>query len=167
MKLILVLGDIELAQHQLEQAERYYQQALQYQPNDAATLHSLTKLYRQQSHQKAAQFMANLTSQQYKNLAQDYGYIISGIQQDLAADDEQQQHYLSAIEKRKAIAKAYPDEVWNIYRLADDLLITQQPQLAEDYFNQLNQRRPNDPLDDMPMRYISIKQGEHNKHLTP
>ncbi|MDD9850044.1 hypothetical protein BZG30_32975, partial [Escherichia coli] len=54
-------------------------------------------------------------------------------------------HYLSAIEKRKAIAKAYPDEVWNIYRLADDLLITQQPQLAEDYFNQLNQRRPNDP----------------------
>lgn len=139
------LGDTELAQHQLEQAERYYQQALQYQPNDAATLHSLTKLYRQQSHQKAAQFMANLTSQQYKNLAQDYGYIISGIQQDLAADDEQQQHYLSAIEKRKAIAKAYPDEVWNIYRLADDLLITQQPQLAEDYFNQLNQRRPNDP----------------------
>ncbi|MFN6886114.1 tetratricopeptide repeat protein, partial [Proteus mirabilis] len=53
------LGDTELAQHQLEQAERYYQQALQYQPNDAATLHSLTKLYRQQSHQKAAQFMAN------------------------------------------------------------------------------------------------------------
>ena len=140
----LGLGDIAIAQHQLEVAEKHYLQALKYQPNHPATLHSLAKLYRQQSHEKAQQFISHLTPRQYKNLAEDYSYIISGIRQDLAADDEHKEQYLSAIEKRKAIAKDYPSDVWNIYRLADDLLMTQQATVAEEYFNQLNRRLPND-----------------------
>ncbi|QNH64976.1 cellulose biosynthesis protein BcsC [Proteus vulgaris] len=139
------LGNIAVAQHQLALAESYYLQALKYHSNHSATLHSLAKLYRQQSHDKAQQFIDGLTPRQYKNLAEDYGYIISGIRQDLAADDEHKERYLSAIEKRKAIAKDYPDDVWNIYHLTDDLLITQQGSVAEAYFNQLNRRLPNDP----------------------
>lgn len=139
------LGNIAVAQHQLALAESYYLQALKYHSNPSATLHSLAKLYRQQSHDKAQQFIDGLTPRQYKNLAEDYGYIISGIRQDLAADDEHKERYLSAIEKRKAIAKDYPDDVWNIYHLTDDLLITQQGSVAEAYFNQLNRRLPNDP----------------------
>lgn len=139
------LGNIAVAQHQLALAESYYLQALKYHSNHSATLHSLAKLYRQQSHDKAQQFIDGLTPRQYKNLAEDYGYIISGIRQDLAADDEHKERYLSAIEKRKAIAKDYPDDVWNIYHLTDDLLITQQGSVAETYFNQLNRRLPNDP----------------------
>lgn len=138
------LGDTALAEHQIETAENYYLQALKYQPNHAATLHSLAKLYRQQSHEKAAQFITELTPTQYKKLTQDYGYIISAIRQDLASDDENKEQYLSAIEKRKDIAKDYPDDIWNIYRLADNLLIIHQPQQAEDYFNQLNNRLPSD-----------------------
>lgn len=139
------LGNLAVAQHQLDLAEHHYLQALKYHPNHSATLHSLAKLYRQQSHDKAQQFIHGLTLRQYKNLAEDYGYIISGIRQDLAADDEHKEQYFSAIEKRKAIAKDYPNDVWNIYRLADDLLITQQGSVAEAYFNQLNRRLPNDP----------------------
>lgn len=138
------LGDIAVAQHQLEIAENYYLQALKYHPNHPATLHSLAKLYRQQSHEKALQFISHLTPRQYKNLAEDYSYIISGIKQDIAADDEHNEQYFSAIEKRKAIAKDYPNDVWNIYRLTDDLLMTQQAPIAEEYFNQLNRRLPND-----------------------
>ncbi|WP_368570645.1 hypothetical protein, partial [Acinetobacter baumannii] len=128
------LGNLAVAQHQLDLAEHHYLQALKYHPNHSATLHSLAKLYRQQSHDKAQQFIHGLTLRQYKNLAEDYGYIISGIRQDLAADDEHKEQYFSAIEKRKAIAKDYPNDVWNIYRLADDLLITQQGSVAEAYF---------------------------------
>ncbi|MBG2875143.1 cellulose biosynthesis protein BcsC [Proteus alimentorum] len=138
------LGNIAVAQHQFDLAESHYLQALKYQPNHPATLHSLAKLYRQQSHDKAQQFINSLTPRQYKNLAEDYGYIISGIRQDLAADDEHKEQYLSAIEKRKAIAKDYPNDVWNIYRLTDDLLITQQDAVAEEYFDKLNRRLPND-----------------------
>ncbi|WP_368910944.1 cellulose synthase complex outer membrane protein BcsC [Proteus vulgaris] len=140
----LGLGNIAVARHQLALAESYYLQALKYHPNHSATLHRLAKLYRQQSHDKAQQFIHGLTPSQYNNLAEDYGYIISGIRQDLAEDDEHKEQYLSAIEKRKAIAKDFPNDVWNIYRLTDDLLITQQDAVAEAYFNQLNHRLPND-----------------------
>ena len=50
--------------------------ALKYHSNHSATLHSLAKLYRQQSHDKAQQFIDGLTPRQYKNLAEDYGYIM-------------------------------------------------------------------------------------------
>ncbi|OAT34799.1 cellulose synthase complex outer membrane protein BcsC [Proteus myxofaciens] len=139
------LGDIAIAKKQLEKAEHYYLQALKYEPNQGTTLHRLAKLYRQQSHEKAYRFIKGLTSTQYAHLAEDYSYIISGIRQDLAADDEQKGQYIDAIEKRKAITKDYPNDVWNIYRLTDDLLIMQQNQLADDYFQRLNQRIPNDP----------------------
>lgn len=139
------LGDIALAQQESDKAESYYLQALKYQPNNAATLHSLAKLYRQQSYEKATQYLAALTPTQYRKLSEDYGYIISAIRQDLAADAEQKEDYLTAIEIRIDITKEYPNDVWNIYRLADDLLITNQPQQADIYFNQLNNRLPNDP----------------------
>ena len=94
-----------------------------------------------------------------------YGYIISGIRQDLAMMMSIKSNTLVRLKNVKQIAKDYPNDVWIFIAFTDDLLITQRDSEAEGYFNQLNHRLPNDPSRLYPMRHISIKQDEKLKFI--
>ncbi|EGL2216058.1 cellulose biosynthesis protein BcsC [Salmonella enterica subsp. enterica serovar Enteritidis] len=126
-------------------AERYYQQTLRMDSGNTNAVRGLANLYRQQSPQKAAAFIASLSASQRRSIDD----IERSLENDRLAQQaetlESEGKWAQAAELHRRRLALDPGSVWVTYRLSRDLWQAGQHAQADAQMRSLAQQKPNDP----------------------
>ncbi|MBP1522538.1 hypothetical protein IU399_11925 [Salmonella enterica subsp. enterica serovar Worthington] len=126
-------------------AERYYQQTLRMDSGNTNAVRGLANLYRQQSPQKAAAFIASLSASQRRSIDD----IERSLENDRLAQQaetlESEGKWAQAAELHRRRLALDPGSVWVTYRLSRDLWQAGQHARADAQMRSLAQQKPNDP----------------------
>lgn len=118
---VLGLGDVAMARKDNAAAERYYQQTLRMDSGNTNAVRGLANLYRQQSPQKAAAFIASLSASQRRSIDD----IERSLENDRLAQQaetlESEGKWAQAAELHRRRLALDPGSVWVTYRLSRDL----------------------------------------------
>ncbi|SUG53330.1 cellulose synthase subunit BcsC [Salmonella enterica subsp. diarizonae] len=118
---VLGLGDVAMARQDNAAAERYYQQTLRMDSGNTNAVRGLANLYRQQSPQKAAAFIASLSASQRRSIDD----IERSLENDRLAQQaetlESEGEWAQAAELHRRRLALDPGSVWVTYRLSRDL----------------------------------------------
>lgn len=118
---VLGLGDVAMARKDNAAAERYYQQTLRMDSGNSNAVRGLANLYRQQSPQKAAAFIASLSASQRRSIDD----IERSLENDRLAQQaetlESEGKWAQAAELHRRRLALDPGSVWVTYRLSRDL----------------------------------------------
>lgn len=142
---VLGLGDVAMARKDNAAAERYYQQTLRMDSGNTNAVRGLANLYRQQSPQKAAAFIASLSASQRRSIDD----IERSLENDRLAQQaetlESEGKWAQAAELHRRRLALDPGSVWVTYRLSRDLWQAGQHAQADAQMRSLAQQKPNDP----------------------
>lgn len=142
---VLGLGDVAMARKDNAAAERYYQQTLRMDSGNTNAVRGLANLYRQQSPQKAAAFIASLSASQRRSIDD----IERSLENDRLAQQaetlESEGKWAQAAELHRRRLALDPGSVWVTYRLSRDLWQAGQHAQADAQMHSLAQQKPNDP----------------------
>ncbi|EIE6651789.1 cellulose biosynthesis protein BcsC [Salmonella enterica] len=142
---VLGLGDVAMARKDNATAERYYQQTLRMDSGNTNAVRGLANLYRQQSPQKAAAFIASLSASQRRSIDD----IERSLENDRLAQQaetlESEGKWAQAAELHRRRLALDPGSVWVTYRLSRDLWQAGQHAQADAQMRSLAQQKPNDP----------------------
>ncbi|EDR3535386.1 cellulose biosynthesis protein BcsC [Salmonella enterica subsp. enterica serovar Hartford] len=142
---VLGLGDVAMARKDNAAAERYYQQTLRMDSGNSNAVRGLANLYRQQSPQKAAAFIASLSASQRRSIDD----IERSLENDRLAQQaetlESEGKWAQAAELHRRRLALDPGSVWVTYRLSRDLWQAGQHAQADAQMRSLAQQKPNDP----------------------
>ncbi|MJC99505.1 cellulose biosynthesis protein BcsC, partial [Salmonella enterica subsp. enterica] len=126
-------------------AERYYQQTLRMDSGNTNAVRGLANLYRQQSPQKAAAFIASLSASQRRSIDD----IERSLENDRLAQQaetlESEGKWAQAADLHRRRLALDPGSVWVTYRLSRDLWQAGQHAQADAQMRSLAQQKPNDP----------------------
>ncbi|ECC9085818.1 cellulose biosynthesis protein BcsC [Salmonella enterica subsp. enterica] len=143
--IVLGLGDVAMARKDNAAAERYYQQTLRMDSGNTNAVRGLANLYRQQSPQKAAAFIASLSASQRRSIDD----IERSLENDRLAQQaetlESEGKWAQAAELHRRRLALDPGSVWVTYRLSRDLWQAGQHAQADAQMRSLAQQKPNDP----------------------
>ncbi|ELJ3090164.1 cellulose biosynthesis protein BcsC [Salmonella enterica] len=142
---VLGLGDVAMARKDNAAAERYYQQTLRMDSGNTNAVRGLANLYRQQSPQKAAAFIASLSASQRRSIDD----IERSLENDRLAQQaetlESEGKWAQAADLHRRRLALDPGSVWVTYRLSRDLWQAGQHAQADAQMRSLAQQKPNDP----------------------
>ncbi|EPY8449926.1 cellulose synthase complex outer membrane protein BcsC [Enterobacter hormaechei] len=142
---VLGLGDAAAARKDNDAAERYYRQALRMDSGNSNAVRGLAKIYREQSPEKATQFIQSLSASQRRSI-DDIERSLTNEQLSAQAEQlESQGNYAQAAEIQRRRLALSPGDVWITYRLSRDLYSAGQRSQADNLMRQLASQKPGDP----------------------
>ncbi|WP_236298170.1 cellulose synthase complex outer membrane protein BcsC [Enterobacter hormaechei] len=142
---VLGLGDAAAARKDNDAAERYYRQALRMDSGNSNAVRGLANIYREQSPEKATQFIQSLSASQRRSI-DDIERSLTNEQLSAQADQlESQGNYAQAAEIQRRRLALSPGDVWITYRLSRDLYSAGQRSQADNLMRQLASQKPGDP----------------------
>ncbi|EEN0712304.1 tetratricopeptide repeat protein, partial [Salmonella enterica subsp. enterica serovar Newport] len=142
---VLGLGDVAMARKDNAAAERYYQQTLRMDSGNTNAVRGLANLYRQQSPQKAAAFIASLSASQRRSIDDIERSLENYRLAQQAETLESEGKWAQAAELHRRRLALDPGSVWVTYRLSRDLWQAGQHAQADAQMRSLAQQKPNDP----------------------
>ncbi|QQW42693.1 cellulose biosynthesis protein BcsC [Enterobacter hormaechei] len=142
---VLGLGDAAAARKDNDAAERYYRQALRMDSGNSNAVRGLANIYREQSPEKATQFIQSLSASQRRSI-DDIERSLTNEQLSAQAEQlESQGNYAQAAEIQRRRLALSPGDVWITYRLSRDLYSAGQRSQADNLMRQLASQKPGDP----------------------
>ncbi|MCH9327475.1 cellulose synthase complex outer membrane protein BcsC [Enterobacter hormaechei] len=142
---VLGLGDAAAARKDNDAAERYYRQALRMDSGNSNAVRGLANIYREQSPEKATQFIQSLSARQRRSI-DDIERSLTNEQLSAQAEQlESQGNYAQAAEIQRRRLALSPGDVWITYRLSRDLYSAGQRSQADNLMRQLASQKPGDP----------------------
>ncbi|HIH2379857.1 TPA: cellulose synthase complex outer membrane protein BcsC [Enterobacter hormaechei] len=142
---VLGLGDTAAARKDNDAAERYYRQALRMDSGNSNAVRGLANIYREQSPEKATQFIQSLSASQRRSI-DDIERSLTNEQLSAQAEQlESQGNYAQAAEIQRRRLALSPGDVWITYRLSRDLYSAGQRSQADNLMRQLASQKPGDP----------------------
>lgn len=142
---VLGLGDAAAARKDNDAAERYYRQALRMDSGNSNAVRGLANIYREQSPEKATQFIQSLSASQRRSI-DDIERSLTNEQLSAQAEQlESQGNYAQAAEIQRRRLALSPGDVWITYRLSRDLYSAGQLSQADNLMRQLASQKPGDP----------------------
>lgn len=142
---VLGLGDAAAARKDNDAAERYYRQALRMDSGNSNAVRGLANIYREQSPEKATQFIQSLSASQRRSI-NDIERSLTNEQLSAQAEQlESQGNYAQAAEIQRRRLALSPGDVWITYRLSRDLYSAGQRSQADNLMRQLASQKPGDP----------------------
>ncbi|MEG6087340.1 cellulose synthase complex outer membrane protein BcsC [Enterobacter hormaechei] len=143
--LLIQQGDNALKANKTAQAERYYRQALRMDSGNSNAVRGLANIYREQSPEKATQFIQSLSASQRRSI-DDIERSLTNEQLSAQAEQlESQGNYAQAAEIQRRRLALSPGDVWITYRLSRDLYSAGQRSQADNLMRQLASQKPGDP----------------------
>ncbi|EMM6472500.1 cellulose synthase complex outer membrane protein BcsC [Enterobacter hormaechei subsp. hoffmannii] len=142
---VLGLGDAAAARKDNDAAVRYYRQALRMDSGNSNAVRGLANIYREQSPEKATQFIQSLSASQRRSI-DDIERSLTNEQLSAQAEQlESQGNYAQAAEIQRRRLALSPGDVWITYRLSRDLYSAGQRSQADNLMRQLASQKPGDP----------------------
>lgn len=142
---VLGLGDAAAARKDNDAAERYYRQALRMDSGNSNAVRGLANIYRDQSPEKASQFIQSLSASQRRSI-DDIERSLTNEQLSQQAEQlENEGKYAQAAEIQRRRLALSPGDVWITYRLSRDLYSAGQRSQADTLMRQLASQKPADP----------------------
>ena len=142
---VLGLGDAAAARKDNDAAERYYRQALRMDSGNSNAVRGLANIYREQSPEKATQFIQSLSASQRRSI-DDIERSLTNEQLSAQAEQlESEGKYAQAAEIQRRRLVLSPGDVWITYRLSRDLYSAGQRSQADNLMRQLASQKPGDP----------------------
>ncbi|AVZ16378.1 cellulose biosynthesis protein BcsC [Enterobacter hormaechei] len=142
---VLGLGDAAAARKDNDAAERYYRQALRMDSGNSNAVRGLANIYREQSPEKATQFIQSLSASQRRSIDDIERSLTNEQLSAQAAQLESQGNYAQAAEIQRRRLALSPGDVWITYRLSRDLYSAGQRSQADNLMRQLASQKPGDP----------------------
>ena len=142
---VLGLGDAAAARKDNDAAERYYRQALRIDSGNSNAVRGLANIYREQSPEKATQFIQSLSASQRRSIDDIERSLTNEQLSAQAAQLESQGNYAQAAEIQRRRLALSPGDVWITYRLSRDLYSAGQRSQADNLMRQLASQKPGDP----------------------
>lgn len=142
---VLGLGDAAAARKDNDAAERYYRQALRMDSGNSNAVRGLANIYREQSPEKATQFIQSLSASQRRSIDDIERSLMNEQLSAQAEQLESQGNYAQAAEIQRRRLALSPGDVWITYRLSRDLYSAGQRSQADNLMRQLASQKPGDP----------------------